>query len=189
MTWALLLSCPTLAADCCRRSTVHVDQTVDSGRRRVERHAGDDAQRLLRGTAQLINVWRPLRGVLDVPLAFADARTLKKSQLVKSRLIYEPPQPEGETLQVQYSDEHRWYYLSEMQPNEGKVSRSHRRTCEADPPPPSTAVLLKCWDNSEDGGNPTPHSAFNDARYFGKEGVPLRQSIEIRALVFHEPEE
>lgn len=104
---------------------VHVDQTPLSGRRRVERHASSPAaaEHLLRGQAQLINVWRPLRGpVLDVPLAFADARTLQKEQLVKSRLIYKPPTPEGETLSVEYSDEHRWYYLSEMQPDEGEFS-------------------------------------------------------------------
>jgi hypothetical protein len=103
---------------------VHVDQTPLSGRRRVERHASSpaEAERLLRGRAQLINVWRPLRGpVLDIPLAFSDARTLQKEQLVKSRLIYEPPTPEGETLSVEYSDEHRWYYLSEMQPDEGEL--------------------------------------------------------------------
>lgn len=107
-------------------SKVHVDQTVESGRRRVERHASspEEAARLLRGTAQLINVWRPLRGpVLDVPLAFADARTLNKEELVKSRLIYRPPQPEGETLRVKHSPEHRWYYLSEMQPDEGEFAR------------------------------------------------------------------
>lgn len=82
---------------------VHVDQTPQSGRKRVIRHTGEDAERLLRGKAQLINVWRPLRGpVKDMPLAFADARTLKKEDLVPSRLIYKD-QPEGETFQVKVS--------------------------------------------------------------------------------------
>ncbi|KAM0790705.1 hypothetical protein ACM66B_004562 [Microbotryomycetes sp. NB124-2] len=148
----------------------HVDQTPKSGRDRVLRHAGqEEGERLLKGRAQLINVWRPLRGpVKDFPLAFADARTLKKESLVKSDLLYEDRT--GETLQVQHSPEHKWYYLSDMQPDE--------------------AVLLKCWENTADGlgGNPTPHSAFIDPRYYGKEGVELRQSIEIRALVFHEPQ-
>lgn len=66
------------------------------------RHTGDDAERLLRGRAQLINLWRPLRGpVLDVPLAFADARTLNKSDLVPSRLIY--PDREGQTFRESLS--------------------------------------------------------------------------------------
>ncbi|GAA5855849.1 hypothetical protein JCM8547_000384 [Rhodosporidiobolus lusitaniae] len=158
-------------------SSLHVDQTAFSGERRVRRHAGDKAERLLRGRAQLINVWRPFRTVYDTPLAVADARTLSHSEdLTPSRLVYplegeKGYQPEGETLQVKFSDRHKWYYLSEMQPNE--------------------ALLLKCWENLPDHklGTITPHTAFQDPRYYGKEGVLLRQSIEVRALVFHEPEE
>ncbi|KAK4052374.1 hypothetical protein OIV83_002176 [Microbotryomycetes sp. JL201] len=150
---------------------VHVDQTPQSGTDRVLRHAGkEEGQRLLKGRAQLINVWRPLRGpVKDFPLAFADARTLDKKSLLPSDLLYKDRT--GETLQVQFDSAHRWYYLSDMQPDE--------------------AVLLKCWENTSDGlgGNPTPHSAFIDERFYGKPGVELRQSIEIRALVFHEPQD
>ena len=146
---------------------VHIDQTPASGRKRVLRHAGDDAERLLKGRAQLINVWRPLRGpVQDAPLAVADARTLKAGDLVQSRLLYEAPTPEGETFQIKHSNEHRWYYLSDMSPHE--------------------ALLLKCWDNAEDGGARTPHTGFKDDKYVGREVDLPRQSIEIRALVFHE---
>ncbi|GAA5974229.1 hypothetical protein JCM11641_003340 [Rhodosporidiobolus odoratus] len=156
---------------------VHVDQTPESGEKRVRRHAGEDAERLLRGRAQLINVWRPLRGpVLDVPLAVADARTLSHTEdLTRSRLVYptegEHHQPEGEVLSVGFSDRHRYYYLSEMGPQE--------------------ALLLKCWENLPNSqiGTITPHTAFYDPRYYGKKDVPLRQSIETRALVFHEPQE
>ncbi|GAA6005087.1 hypothetical protein JCM11491_002575 [Sporobolomyces phaffii] len=158
---------------------VHVDQTPLSGKRRVLRHAkeeGLDGEHLLRGRAQLINVWRPLRGpVLDAPLAVADYRTLDIDEdLIPSRLIYPPEgepgyQPEGETFAIKHAERHKWYYVSEMQPQE--------------------ALLLKCWDNSEDGGVRTPHTAFFDPRFYGKDDVPLRQSIEIRALVFHPPEE
>ncbi|GAA6045680.1 7alpha-cephem-methoxylase P8 chain related protein [Rhodotorula toruloides] len=156
---------------------VHVDQTPASGERRVRRHAGADADRLLRGRAQLINLWRPLRGpVLDIPLAIADARTLSPStDLVQSRLIYpqegEGAQPEGETLSVKWGEGLRWYYLSEMGADE--------------------VLLLKCWEHSPEGkvGTITPHTAFVDPRYYGKEGVQLRESVEVRVLVFHEPEE
>lgn len=135
------------------------------------RHTGDDAERLLQSRAQLINVWRPLRGpVLDLPLAFADARTLGKDQLVPSKLLYKD-QPDGETFQVAFDDKHRWYYLSEMGPQE--------------------AVLLKCWSSPDDNGTNgiTPHSAFIDDRYHGKPDIELRQSIEVRTLVFYEPQE
>lgn len=65
--------------------------------------------------------------MLDVPLAFADARTLQPStDLVQSRLMYpsegEGAQPEGETLNVKWNPAHRWYYLSEMGPDEGEPS-------------------------------------------------------------------
>lgn len=143
---------------------VHLDQTQAAGLKRVHRHAGADADRLLEGRAQLINLWRPLRGpVLDAPLAMVDARTLKDAHLVASRLLYQPPAAEGETFEVQHSDAHRWYYLSAMMPDE--------------------AVLLKCWGN--DGGARTPHTGFVDERFMGQRVLP-RQSIEVRALVFHE---
>ena len=49
---------------------VHVDQTVKSGPERRRRHLGADAEALLRGRGQIINLWRPVRGPeLDGPLA------------------------------------------------------------------------------------------------------------------------
>lgn len=143
------------------------DQTPASGLTRVHRHAGADAERLLKGRkAQLINLWRPLRGpVQDVPLAVADARSLDAERdLIPSRLIYRAPQAEGETYQVALNERHRWYYVSEMQPDE--------------------ALLLKCWDR--DGGARTPHTAFVDDAFVGRDDVEPRQSIEVRALVFVE---
>ncbi|KAL8286697.1 hypothetical protein RQP46_004225 [Phenoliferia psychrophenolica] len=146
---------------------VHIDQTPESGRKRVFRHAGEDADRLLAGRAQLINLWRPIMSgpVRDAPIAMADSRTIGSEDLVASRLLYQPPAAEGETYEVAYNDAHRWYYLSGMVKDE--------------------AVLLKCWDNGEAGGAKTPHSGFVDDQYVGKD-VPPRQSIEVRALVFHE---
>ncbi|SCV71544.1 BQ2448_3132 [Microbotryum intermedium] len=149
---------------------VHVDQTEQSGARRVLRHAEskEEGERLLRGKAKLVNLWRPFKTVYDMPLAYADARTLSRDDLVKSRLLYKPPTPEGETYQVQLNPNHRFYYLSEMQPDE--------------------AVMLQCWTNDESGGPMTPHTAFKDERYWGKEGVELRESIEIRSLLFFDTE-
>ncbi|GAA5858260.1 hypothetical protein JCM1840_001118 [Sporobolomyces johnsonii] len=153
-------------------SRVHVDQTQASGEKRVHRHAGSDADRLLRGKASLINVWRPLKGpVQDVPLAVCDARTLSiEDDVVPSRLVY-PPEAgfEGETSQVKFSERHAWYFLGGMQPDE--------------------ALLLKCWDHDPSRSDKiTPHSAFTDPRFVGKDVEP-RESIEVRALVFVEPEE
>ena len=51
---------------------VHVDQTDISGVNRVREHLPDEADELLKGRVQVINVWRPIRGPLrDAPLAMA----------------------------------------------------------------------------------------------------------------------
>lgn len=118
----------------------------------------------------MINLWRPLRQVLEAPLAVADARSLANSDLVKSRLLYAAPTPEGETFQVSYSQNHRWYYLSNMVRDE--------------------ALMLQCWTNGKDGGARTPHSGVMDDAWTDRvvEKGKERQSIEVRALVFFENE-
>ena len=54
---------------------VHVDQTDLSGANRVREHLPDEAEELLKGRVQVINLWRPIRGPLrDSPLAMWTAR-------------------------------------------------------------------------------------------------------------------
>ncbi len=123
----------------------------------------DEAEALLRGRVQIINLWRPLHGPLwDAPLAVCDARTVHPADLIPSDLVY--PERVGETYSVTYNPSHRWYYLSAMQPDE--------------------ALLLKCTDSRTDVPSRfMPHTAFihpdapADAR--------PRESIELRSLVFH----
>ena len=56
---------------------VHVDHTAKSGPQRVRDLLPDEADDLLRGRVQVINLWRPIRGPLrDSPLAVCDARIL-----------------------------------------------------------------------------------------------------------------
>src|SRR6202035_5225447 len=56
---------------------VHADQTAQSGPNRVREHLPDEAEELLKGRVQVINLWRPLRGpLLDAPLAMCDGRTV-----------------------------------------------------------------------------------------------------------------
>jgi hypothetical protein len=67
---------------------VHVDHTSRSGPQRVRDLLPDQAEKLLRGRFQIINLWRPIRGPLrDAPLAVCDARTVKPEQLIPSDLI------------------------------------------------------------------------------------------------------
>ena len=142
---------------------VHVDQTPESGIARVRRHMGDEADALLRGRAQVINVWRPIRGpVLDKPLALCDWRSVDRADLVATDLVY--PEHRGEIYSVTPNPRHRWHYLSAMQPDE--------------------VLLIKCFDTADDGrALLTPHTAFVDPTT--PHDAPSRESIELRALVFH----
>src|SRR6185312_7926403 len=68
---------------------VHVDQTDKSGANRVREHLPDEADELLKGRVQVVNLWRPIRGpVRDAPLAMADGTTVAPEDLVASDLIY-----------------------------------------------------------------------------------------------------
>jgi hypothetical protein len=142
---------------------VHVDHTAKSGPQRVRDLIPDEAEELLTGRVQVINLWRPIRGPLrDAPLAVCDARTVKLDELVGSDLVYR--HRVGETYSVKFSPQHRWYYVPEMTPDE--------------------ILLLKCFDSSTDGrARFAPHSAFVDPTT--PADAALRESIELRTLAFH----
>jgi len=143
---------------------VHVDHTEKSGSQRVRDLIPDEADELLKGRVQIINLWRPIRGpLLDSPLAVCDARTVKPDELVASDLVY--PQRVGETYSVKYNPDHRWFYVPRMTADE--------------------ILLLKCFDSKTDGrARFAPHSAFVDPTT--PLDAPPRESIELRTLVFHE---
>src|SRR5262249_49365375 len=115
------------------------------------------------GRVQVINVWRPIRGpLLDTPLAVCDASSVKPEQLIPSDLVYK--QRVGETYSVTFDPRHRWFYVPELGTDE--------------------ALLLKRYDSQTDGrARFAPHTAFSDPTT--PAGAPPRESIEIRALVFH----
>jgi hypothetical protein len=142
---------------------VHVDQTALSGRNRVFERLPEEANELLKGRAQVINLWRPIRGPLrDAPLAMCDGQSVEPGDLVASDLIY--PNRQGETYSVKYNANHRWFYFPEMTPDE--------------------ALLLKCYDSATDGRTRfAPHTAFIDPTT-PPDAAP-RESIEVRTLVFH----
>jgi hypothetical protein len=142
---------------------VHVDHTARSAPQRVRHFLGDEAEALLRGRVQIINLWRPIRGpVRDAPLAVCDAQSVAPHELVATDLVYRDRV--GETYSVRYNPAHRWYYLPEMTPDE--------------------ALLLKCYDSRTDGrARFAPHTAFNDPT--APRDAPPRESIELRTFVFH----
>jgi len=145
---------------------VHVDQTEASAITRVRRHVPADAEALLKRRFQIINLWRPIKhAALDHPLALCDFSTVNAStDLVPAILKY--PDTEGETFVVRYNADHKWKYMKGMTTDE--------------------IVLIKCFDSIQDGSVAvfTPHTAFDDPTT--PSDAPLRESIELRALVFYD---
>jgi hypothetical protein len=144
---------------------LHVDQTIESGPARLRFELPDEADELLRGRVQIINVWRPIKGPLyDAPLVMGDARSVAPQDLVASDLIF--PDRSGEIYLLNYNPAHRWFYVSAMKTDE--------------------ALLLKCYDSATDGrARFSPHGSFLDPT--APKDAPLRESIEVRALTFHKP--
>lgn len=146
---------------------VHIDQSYDAAANRVTYHLPDEAEKLLKGRFQIINVWRPIKTILRDPLAVAAANSVHEDELVPIKLVY--PNRVGETLSVRPAKEgrtdggHRWQYLFKQAPDE--------------------VTLIKCFDSKTDGrARRVPHSAFTDEEF---ENEAARESIEVRALVFH----
>jgi hypothetical protein len=149
-------------------SQAHVDQTPRAAIARVHKHLpADEAPELLKKRFQLINIWRPIHNIaLDWPLALCDFRSVDKDRdAIPVALIYPNREP-GETYNIRHNENHQWKYLRGMEPDEG--------------------VLIKCYDSVQDGSvaHFTPHTGFEDPST--PADAPLRQSIEVRALVFYD---
>ena len=180
---------------------VHVDQTPEAADARVRRHLPqDEAEQLMKGRYQLINVWRPIENpASDFPLAVIDWRSTKENDFVAVDLLYpkrdsgvfddddrgkeQLPDPnsitstegyevKGETFGVAFNNQHKFYYMKDMTPDE--------------------VMFLKCYDSKGQGlpggreglAVRTPHTAFVDP--LTSTNAPGRQSIEVRCLVFYE---
>jgi hypothetical protein len=154
---------------------VHNDYTEQSGPRR-KREILDAAGRadLADRHVAFVNLWRPIVGpVLDNPLAVCGARSVSPADLVVTDIHHfgeedlEAPRHSGQIYSVRYNPGHRWFYVSEMRPDE--------------------FLLLKCYDSRADGrARFMPHTGFQNPAC-PSEFVP-RESIEARTLViFDEP--
>ncbi|KAJ4395313.1 hypothetical protein N0V85_006596, partial [Neurospora sp. IMI 360204] len=126
---------------------VHVDQTPAAAATRVRRHVtpAEEAEKLLKGRYQIINVWRPIsHPATDFPLAFIDWRSTSPGDLVPVDLLYPKRRPDednedrgkevapteetypktegyevkGETYGVVPSEGHKFYYVKDMKPEE-----------------------------------------------------------------------
>ncbi|KAK3671634.1 hypothetical protein LTR78_008557 [Recurvomyces mirabilis] len=141
---------------------VHIDQSYSASEQRVTHHLPDEAEELLKKRFQIINVWRPIKTIFKDPLGVADSHSVPDSDLVGTALVY--PDRRGETYSVRPNPNHQWYYKYGQRPDE--------------------VTMIKCFDNLDDGrAKRVPHTAFINPE---EEDKYSRESIEVRALVFHD---
>jgi hypothetical protein len=141
---------------------VHNDYTEKSGPQRVRDLLGAEAESRLRRRYVEINVWRPIRGPVQMaPLALADASSIAPEDLVTCDLIY--ADRTGEIYYGVHNPAQRWHYFPAMEREE--------------------AVLIKCFDSKTDGrARFSLHTAFDDPT--SPANAPPRESIEARAFAF-----
>ncbi|KAK0701725.1 hypothetical protein B0T26DRAFT_528308 [Lasiosphaeria miniovina] len=142
----------------------HIDQSMQGAISRVQRHMGDEADRLLKGRVRIVNIWRPLALVRSWPLALCDARTVDANDLVTCDIVRR--RYVGETYFGKYNAAQEWHYLSDMDVDD--------------------LVLVKVYDSDPDvPAKCCLHASFE--LHAGAESQPpVRESIELRILVFTE---
>lgn len=141
---------------------VHNDYTNWSGPQRVRDLYPADADQMLESRMAVIQAWRPITGpVLRDPLAICDAKSLAPQDLIPAERRH--AERVGEIYHVAPNPEQRWFYVPEMTPDE--------------------MLIFKCYDSLRDGrARFTAHGSFEHPDT--PEGVPPRESIEIRTFAF-----
>ena len=141
---------------------VHNDYTEWSGPNRVRDLLPHEADDLLTRRFAIVQVWRAIRNPIEShPLGIIDARYLAKRDLIVSERRY--PERIGQTYQVAYNPDHKWYYFPQMARDE--------------------ALVFKVFDSARDGrARFTAHSAFEDPT--SPPNAAARESIEMRAIAF-----
>ena len=141
---------------------VHNDYTHWSSRKRMRDLLSHEAETLLQRRFAIVQIWRPIRHVIEAdPIAIADARTIRESDLIPVNRI--SPGRVGETWQIAWHPRQRFYWFPRMTPDE--------------------ALLFKVYDSATDGpARFTAHTAFRlptqDAT------TSPRESCEVRMFVF-----
>lgn len=142
---------------------VHNDYTDRSARQRLRDLVGDEeAAELMKGRFAIMNVWRGNRQKIEnMPLAFADARTIDPADLIPVERRSEDRI--GEIQHLAHNPAQHWYYLPLIEPDE--------------------ALLIKCFDSDGSKAKLTAHTAFADPS--SRADAPPRESIESRTFVFY----
>src|SRR5262249_22956249 len=143
----------------------HNDYTERSGPQRVREALPDEADELLHHRFAIIQVWRAINQTIQSnPLAMVDALSVSARDLLVAERRY--PHRVGETYQLRYSPDHRWFYFPLMRRDE--------------------ALVFKVYESQTDGrARFTPHCSFVDPTS-PRDATP-RQSIEVRTFAFFAP--
>ncbi|KAH8691054.1 hypothetical protein GQ44DRAFT_720126 [Phaeosphaeriaceae sp. PMI808] len=159
-------------------TSVHVDQSYRGGRYMLEnfKRLPEVAARMdengVKCRVATINVWRPVSLVTRDALAVCDRRTVDdqdfrpwESHPYPGQWDPAAPLPKSEVWRPFYNAKNKWYYVSNMRPDE--------------------ALLIKCFDTKMDEySRAVPHGAFTSKIDHGLN----RESVEFRCLVFWDDE-
>ena len=138
---------------------VHSDYSAASANQRLIDLVGEKrAREYKKGHYGFVNVWRPIENTIYAsPLGFIRPSSMKSEDWMTIKLIY--PDRIGEILGVAANDDHDWFYLSRMSPDD--------------------IAIFNIYDNS---GRPfIGHSALDMQNT--EAAFPPRKSIETRTLV------
>jgi hypothetical protein len=142
---------------------VHVDMSKEAAAE--ARDKGAPAGKTVVRSAQY-NVWRALSGApQDVPLGLCSYPSVQPQDLIECDAIFDSPgAPEWSfgNYVIAYNPTHRWYYYSNMRPDEAIVFK----TSESDP---ARAQLM-------------PHGAFDNP--LAPADSPPRVSLEMRGTCY-----
>jgi hypothetical protein len=138
---------------------VHNDYTPSSGRVRARDLLPADVWDAAPRRFCILNAWRPLATVQQLPLAMCDASSVAGDDLIAVKRY--APGRIGEIQLVQFHPGQRWHYFPEMTSGE--------------------LLVFRTFDSDETSTRRfTPHTAFVDPS--ASPSAPPRESVEARAF-------
>ncbi len=145
--------------------SVHNDYTERSAPQRVRDFLPkDEAEAALEKRFAIIQTWRSIAPRVERdPLALCDGKTIPEEGFVPYQRRYR--YRTGETYHISYNPAHQWFWFPQMTREE--------------------ALVFKVYDTDASAGvRFTAHTAFDDPNT--PPDAAIRESIEMRALVFYE---
>jgi hypothetical protein len=125
----------------------------------------EEAEEIMKGRWQALNLWRPIKTVLRDPLAISDATSVPMSDQYTFTSSAQPGKLPVRILFTRAGEHsmHRWYYLKEQRPDE--------------------LLIFKTFDSDENARTRmVTHTSFVDPK---AEHMPTRESIEIRCIAVY----